>query len=213
MTFKEGQKLIATKNYIDRPNKGDIAYFVCEDEDGWQIIECEGGWKRDERIPEDYKPKQFNRYWCIKNLYGFEPVGDEQQTQDAVSIMQDKLIKYVRERIYEEALPPIITTTREEYKHATLPSIGESYRCSYGIKTLSPKPLLTKRKSRMASILRKIAKSDAQKALEHFRLVDECGDLTERGRNELLQYIFDNGAFNREDFETKLIKQYKEETK
>lgn len=70
-----------------------------------------------------------------------------------------------------------------------------------------------KKANKFMSIIKTLTRTEAEKAKDYYDIVDSCGNLTSTGHEEVTSYIYENGAFDRKDFDAKLVKAWKEATK
>jgi hypothetical protein len=98
-----------------------------------------------------------------------------------------------------------------------IPNVSSKYLLEplyyYSLKTFNQKPVEKTKNNKLMSVIKNIFKSEERKALEHFGVVNGDGKLTDTGRAEFVDYLYEKMNTEREAFVALLIEEHKKVTK
>jgi len=151
----------------------------------------------------------FNRgiYWITGDKEIYEDYWDK--NKEKTCIKEDSSLGYGSISYYKEDYPntPIIPAEKflsdiyvEEYKGSW------TYGTISGTLTFAGE--LNKPVNKTMGVIKNIFKSKEKKALEHYGITNGDGGLTQTGREELLDYLWETNKELRKEFIKKVVEEY-----
>ena len=180
------------------------------DEEGEWGCNCQEKWELAEPLKdiiihtptlEEYK-QVVQRCLDLGGMWGGGSLNEEywRVFQDQTCIFfEDKRLSYGSK---DYAYLPIITPQQFLLTYWVSPRASEETKV----------PSEPKKRTKIMSIIKNIFKSTEQKALSHYELTNGDGGLTEIGRAEWIDYLWETMA-ERKDFIAKIVEEYKKEKK
>ncbi len=190
--FTVGEKVRMVLPHEGKGGRGALVYVAKIKNDKVEVIETDGtwGWKRDGCVPGSYVSQtEKAHFWNV----GSAPEG-----------------------IFEKLEPEVATFElnpgeRHPYYNGRW-YYSESYfdRISGRIHTSAASQEEQSIIKKTMSLIKQALKTKEQKALEHFDIVNSCGELTQQGKSEMLNFIFEHGAFDKAAFTKVFVDMYEE---
>lgn len=149
-----------------------------------------------------------SRGW--ENVVWTESYNNPEQEGFAVNVKENYGYGYCYWNYYNNELK------YQDYKFLTTQEYLNKFKQSFE-KVEYGKPISItdspKSRTKIMAIIKNIFKSKEQKALSQYELTNGDGGLTEKGRNEFIDYLWETDKETRKDFIKKIVEQYEEDNK